>query len=65
MTFDYTYKAHPSVIREAYRDLSFPSLSDQHRLTVKIDQIVALIKVRELQLSKFDELVKSRFVEAA
>ena len=65
MTFDYTYKAHPSVIREAYRDLSFPILSEQHRLTAKIDQITALIKARELQLSKLDQLVKSRFVEAA
>ncbi|CUW05158.1 Type I restriction-modification system, DNA specificity domain family protein [Propionibacterium freudenreichii subsp. shermanii] len=40
--FDYTRKAHPSVIRDLYH-ISVPPLSDQDRLVRRLDTFDALV----------------------
>lgn len=44
-------------------DILLPSIEDQHQRAEKLDAISRLIEKRKKQLNKFDELVKSRFVE--
>lgn len=44
-------------------DILLPSIEDQHQRAEKLDAISKLIEKRKKQLNKFDELVKSRFVE--
>ena len=65
LVFDYTYKAHPSVIRDAYRDLSFPDVQEQTRISIVFDKLEKAIAQRKSQLDTLSNLVKSRFVEAA
>ena len=43
--------------------LNCPSLEDQKSITRQLDSIVAIIDKRVKELSKFDELIKARFVE--
>lgn len=44
---------------------SLPPLPEQKRVAAKLDAICALIAKRKEQLAKLNQLVKSRFVEAA
>ena len=44
-------------------DIVVPSLDEQKRISEHLDRVDNLIFLRKLQLSKLDELVKSRFVE--
>ena len=44
-------------------DILLPSIEDQHQRAEKLDAISKLIEKRKKQLNKFDELVKSRFVD--
>ena len=44
-------------------DIPLPSLDEQKVIVKKIGKIFALISLRKQQLSKLDELVKSRFIE--
>lgn len=41
-TFDYTLKAHPSVIRDAY-ELSIPSIDEQDQVVTRLDAFEALV----------------------
>ena len=49
----------------ALKELVFPlmSIEKQKKITVDLDKVNDLISLRKQQLSKLDELVKSRFVE--
>lgn len=49
----------------ALKELVFPlmSIEKQKKITVDLDKVSNLISLRKQQLSKLDELVKSRFVE--
>ena len=65
LDFDYTYKAHPSVIRDAYQNISFPDVQEQTRISSVFDKLEKVIAQRKSQLDTLSSLVKSRFVEAA
>ena len=43
--------------------LNLPSLAEQMDVVEKLDKVCDLISIRNKQLSKLDELVKSRFIE--
>ncbi len=45
------------------KDIPLPSLSEQKHIATKFSKIDHLIWIRKQQLSKLDELVKSRFIE--
>ena len=49
----------------ALKELVFPitSIEEQKKITLDLDKVNDLISLRKQQLSKLDELVKSRFVE--
>ena len=49
----------------ALKELVFPltSIEEQKKITVDLDKVNGLISIRKQQLSKLDELVKSRFIE--
>ena len=49
----------------ALKELAFPipSIEEQKKITLDLDKVNDLISLRKQQLSKLDELVKSRFVE--
>ena len=49
----------------ALKELAFPILSieEQKKITLDLDKVNDLISLRKQQLSKLDELVKSRFIE--
>lgn len=44
-------------------EIPLPSLSEQQRIANILDRVTSLISLRNQQLAKLDELVKSRFVE--
>ena len=49
----------------ALKELVFPitSIEEQKKITLDLDKVNGLISIRKQQLSKLDELVKSRFIE--
>lgn len=63
--------AHGCTMRHLTRPIfdalpfSLPPLADQKRIAAKLDRICEIVSKREEQLKKLDQLVKSRFVEAA
>ena len=63
LVFDYTYKAHPSVIRDAYKGLCFPGRAQQDKVTDVFDKLESVVSNRNRQLVQLQQLVKSRFVE--
>lgn len=44
-------------------EIPLPSLDEQRKLADQFEQINQLISLRKIQISKLDELVKSRFIE--
>lgn len=60
--FDYTYKAHPSVIREIYRVEIIP-LNQQKKIVDVLTKNERLLNPLGSKLSLLDELVKARFIE--
>lgn len=64
-----SYAAHGATMKHltkpVFDALPFylPSIEEQKGIAERLDKICTLIEQREQQLSKFDELVKSRFVE--
>lgn len=44
-------------------EISLPPLSEQRNIAAVLDKITSLIPLRKQQLTKLDELVKSRFIE--
>jgi len=61
LNFDYTYKAHPSVIRKIYK-IPMISLAEQEKIVSYLDKINNLIDKNIESLSYYDELIKSRFI---
>ena len=57
--------AQPNINAKQYGDLEIDihTLSDQELIVKKLNKLDILISLRKQQLSKLDELVKSRFVE--
>jgi len=49
----------------ALKELAFPltSIEEQKKITLDLDKVNGLISLRQQQLAKLDELVKSRFIE--
>ena len=44
-------------------DIVVPNIDEQERISIELDKVCNLISLRKQQLSKLDELVKSRFIE--
>ncbi len=44
-------------------DIVVPNIDEQERISIELSKVCALISLRKQQLSKLDELVKSRFIE--
>ena len=60
--FDYTFKAHPSKIRDIYK-IHYLNYDEQLKIVKQLDIVQQIIDLRTQQLSHFDELIKARFVE--
>lgn len=63
LEFDWSQKAHPSVIRRLYRDIPIPPLSEQKRIADILDRADALREMREQSIAKHDELLQSVFLD--
>lgn len=63
LTFDWTRKAHPSVIRRLYKEIPLPPLEDQIRITHLLGKVEGLIAQRKQHLQQLDDLLKSVFLE--
>ena len=59
--FDYTYKAHPSVIKKIYGIKVIP-LDEQIRIVEQLDYIDNILQTEEGKMPLFNELIKSRFI---
>ena len=44
-------------------EIDCPCIDEQKRITEQFDRITSIISFRENELTKFDELIKARFVE--
>ena len=62
LKFDYTYKAHPSIIKEIYRIPMLP-ISIQKVIVEQLDKINNQISKNTNTLLYFEELTKSRYIE--
>ena len=65
MTTQATGASYPAVSTSIVKSSLIPyySIEEQHEIAKKIDAVSNLIALRKQQLSKLDELVKSRFIE--
>ena len=65
MSSQATGASYPAVSNSIVRSSLIPcySVEEQRKIADKIDAVSGLIKLRKQQLSKLDELVKSRFIE--
>ena len=65
MTTQATGASYPGVSTSIVKSSLIPyySIEEQHEIAKKIDAVSNLIALRKQQLSKLDELVKSRFIE--
>jgi type I restriction enzyme S subunit len=61
--FDWTYKAHPSVLRRVYRDLPIPALEEQKRIARILDEADLVRKKTQALIDKYDELAQSLFLD--
>ena len=62
ISFDYTYKAHPSVIREIYK-VAIPSIEEQERSVDLLSKLERVFVPLQKEITLMDELIKARFVE--
>ncbi|MBQ8215404.1 MAG: restriction endonuclease subunit S [Clostridia bacterium] len=60
-----TGSAQPQIVRQSLEKVivEYPELSIQKSIVETLDKISKIISLRKQQLSKLDELVKSRFIE--
>lgn len=65
MTTQATGASYPAVSTSIVKSSLIPyySIEEQHEIAKKIDAVSNLIALRKQQLSKLDELIKSRFIE--
>ena len=61
--FDWTYKAHPSVLRRVYKDLPIPPLEEQKRIAGILDEADRVRKKTQALIDKYDELAQSLFLD--
>lgn len=61
--FDWTYKAHPSVLRRVYRDLPILPLEEQKRIARILDEADLVRKKTQALIDKYDELAQSLFLD--
>lgn len=59
--FDYTYKAHPSVIRKQYKIKIIP-INEQQLIIDELSKIESIIGNKENELLIYNDLIKSRFI---
>jgi len=59
--FDYTYKAHPSVIRKVYK-IKITTIDKQKIIVNELESIENTINQIEKLLPLYEELIKSRFI---
>ena len=62
LTFDYTYKAHPSKIKDMYY-VSIPPIDIQEQIVNELEGIESIILKNSNSIPLYDELIKSRFIE--
>lgn len=62
MKFDYTYKAHPSVIKKLYK-IPLITLDEQSKIVKHLDKIIEIIEKNTSMFVNFNDLIKSRFIE--
>ena len=60
-----TGSAQPQIVRQSLEKVyvEYPEINKQKKLISVLDKVAQLISLRKMQLSKLDELVKSRFIE--
>lgn len=63
LIFDWTKKAHPSVIRRLYKEIPLPPINDQIRIANLLDKVEKLIARRKQHLQQLDDLLKSVFLD--
>ncbi|MEA5051545.1 MAG: restriction endonuclease subunit S [Oscillospiraceae bacterium] len=65
LTDTITGSAQPQIVRQSLNKVKvvYPTLSEQKMLVDLLDKVTALISLRQQQLEKLDQLVKSRFIE--
>ena len=63
LLFDWSKKAHPSVIRRLYKNLPIPLLDDQIRIATLLSRVEALIATRKNNLQQLDDFLKSTFLD--
>ncbi len=62
LEFNYVNKAHPSVIREIYK-IKELSIEEQEEIVRKLDAVTEIIQKELVIIPKYNELIKSRFIE--
>ena len=63
LQFDWTSKAHPSVIRRLYTAIPLPPLAEQKRIAGILDAADALRAKRRESLAQLDTLLQSTFLD--
>ena len=63
LLFDWTAKAHPSVIRRLYTQIPLPPLDEQIRIAYLLGKVEGLITRRKQHLQQLDDLLKSIFLQ--
>ncbi|MEA1049539.1 restriction endonuclease subunit S [Lamprobacter modestohalophilus] len=63
LLFDWTSKAHPSVIRRLYTEIPLPPLAEQKRIAAILDAADALRAKRRESLAELDRLLQSTFLD--
>lgn len=61
--FDWVKKAHPSVIRELYRDIPIPSLTEQRRIVDILSRAEGIVRLRREAGKKAAELIPVLFLD--
>lgn len=61
--FDWVRKAHPSVIRELYRDIPVPTLTEQRRIVDILSRVDGIVRLRREAEKKAAELIPALFLD--
>ena len=61
--FDWVKKAHPSVIRELYRDIPLPPIAEQRRIVDILSRSEGIVRLRREAERKAAELIPALFLD--